>query len=51
MSLDDPTLDNRDYPDDPPPILGTWNRVYIAVLIYLALTILGFWIFSVVFTP
>jgi hypothetical protein len=25
-----------DVPDDPPPFLGTWRRVYIAVLIYLA---------------
>ena len=25
----------RDVPDDPPPFLGTWQRVYIAVLIYL----------------
>jgi hypothetical protein len=23
-------------PDEPPPFLGTWPRVYIAVLIYLA---------------
>ena len=23
-------------PDDPPPFLGTWRRVYIAILIYLA---------------
>ena len=25
----------RDVPDDPPPFLGTWRRVYVAVLIYL----------------
>jgi hypothetical protein len=24
-----------DAPDEPPPFLGTWRRVYIAVLIYL----------------
>ena len=23
-------------PDDPPPFLGTWRRVYLAILIYLA---------------
>jgi hypothetical protein len=28
--------DPRDVPDDPPPFLGTWNRVYAAVLVYLA---------------
>ena len=25
----------RDVPDEPPPFLGTWRRVYTAVLIYL----------------
>jgi hypothetical protein len=25
--------------DDPPPFLGTWRRVYIAVLCYLAILI------------
>ena len=27
----------RDVPDEPPPFLGTWRRVYIAILIYLVL--------------
>ena len=27
--------DLRDVPDDPPPFLGTWRRVYVAVLVYL----------------
>jgi hypothetical protein len=26
-------------PDDPPPFLGTWRRVYSAVLAYLAVLI------------
>jgi len=26
-------------PDDPPPFLGTWRRVYATVLIYLCLII------------
>ena len=26
-------------PDEPPPFLGTWRRVYIAVLVYLAVII------------
>jgi hypothetical protein len=29
----------RDVPDDPPPFLGTWRRVYTATLIYLVLII------------
>ena len=29
----------RDVPDEPPPFLGTWRRVYIATLIYLVLII------------
>jgi hypothetical protein len=29
----------REMPDDPPPFLGTWRRVYIAVLVYLVLVI------------
>ena len=31
--------DVRDVRDEPPPVLGTWRRVYIAVLIYLSLII------------
>ena len=38
-------------PDDPPPFLGTWNRVYAAVLIYLALLIFAFYVFTRVFEP
>ena len=26
----------REVADEPPPFLGTWRRVYVAVLIYLA---------------
>ena len=32
--------------DEPPPFLGTWGRVYIAVLCYLAFIIILFYIFS-----
>jgi len=31
--------DMREMPDEPPPFLGTWRRVYTAVLAYLALLI------------
>jgi hypothetical protein len=36
--------------DDPPPFLGTWNRVYVAVLIYLALLIALFHSFGQAFS-
>jgi hypothetical protein len=39
-------LYSRDVPDEPPPILGTWKRVYIAVLIYLACLIMLFYLFT-----
>jgi len=32
--------------DEPPPFLGTWRRVYIAILIYLAVLIAGFYLFT-----
>ncbi len=36
--------------DEPPPFLGTWRRVYAAVLIYLVLLIAGFRLFMRVFS-
>jgi hypothetical protein len=36
----------RDVPDEPPPFLGTWGRVYAAVLIYLGMVITAFWLFA-----
>ena len=32
--------------DDPPPFLGTWRRIYTVILIYLALLIAGFYLFT-----
>lgn len=32
--------------DEPPPFLGTWERVYVAVLIYLAILIVVMYLFS-----
>ncbi len=37
--------------DEPPPILGTWRRVYGAVVVYLAVLILAFWAFGRSATP
>jgi hypothetical protein len=33
-------------PDGAPPFLGTWKRVYVAVLIYLAGLISVFYLFT-----
>jgi hypothetical protein len=39
----DPHLDRK---EDPPPFLGSWTRVYVAVLIYLACVISLFAVFT-----
>jgi hypothetical protein len=36
----------RDVPDDAPPFLGTWRRVYVATLVYLVLIIFAAWLFT-----
>jgi len=35
---------------EPPPFLGTWRRVYAAVLLYLACVIVAFYIFTRIFS-
>ena len=40
------TPDRKNLADEPPPFLGTWKRVYTAVLSYLALVILLFYLFT-----
>ena len=35
--------------DEPPPFLGTWRRVYIAVICYLAVLIALFYWFAQAF--
>jgi len=42
--------DRAQMPDEPPPFLGTWPRVYTAVLIYLAILILLFYVFTRMFS-
>jgi hypothetical protein len=32
--------------EDDPPFLGTWRRVYIATMIYLAALIFAFYVFT-----
>ena len=36
----------REMPDDPPPFLKTWPRVYAVVLVYLAFLISLFYAFT-----
>jgi hypothetical protein len=43
--------DPSQIPDEPPPILGTWPRVYVIVLVYLAVVIFAFYLFTVHFAP
>jgi hypothetical protein len=33
-------------PDEGPPFLGSWRRVYAAVMVYLFLIIVGFFLFT-----
>ena len=35
--------------DEPPPFLGSWRRVYVVVLIYLACVIAAFYTFTRIF--
>jgi hypothetical protein len=39
-----------DMPDDPPPFLGTWRRLYTLVLVYLAVLIVLFYTFTRAFS-
>ncbi|MCS6951225.1 MAG: hypothetical protein RMK57_11115 [Bryobacterales bacterium] len=37
--------------DEPPPVLGTWPRLYLAVAGWLAFQIVVFYLFARTFTP
>jgi hypothetical protein len=37
-------------PDEPPPFLGGWRRLYLGVLLYLAALIALFYLFTRVFS-
>ena len=43
--------DPHNIPDEPPPILGTWPKVYTVVLFYLAAVISLFYVFTKAFAP
>lgn len=36
----------RGIEEEPPPFLGSWGRIYAAVLSWLALLIVAFWVFA-----
>ncbi|MGH9721773.1 MAG: hypothetical protein ACRD8O_16315 [Bryobacteraceae bacterium] len=40
------TPDRGEMPDEPPPFLGAWRRVYTVVLVYLAAVIALFYLFT-----
>ena len=42
--------DSREMPDEPPPFLGAWSRVYTAVVVYLALLIALCYVFTRAFS-
>ncbi len=35
--------------EEPPPFLGTWRRIYTAILVYLAVLIVVFYLFTKAF--
>jgi hypothetical protein len=39
-------LHTHDVPDEAPPLLRTWRRVYFAILIYLVIVIFAFYLFT-----
>ena len=41
-----PNIPQKEMPDEPPPILGTWRNVYILVLSYLVAVITLFYLFT-----
>ena len=43
--------DEKPVIDEPPPFLGTWRRVYIMVICYLAVLITLFYILTRSFAP
>jgi hypothetical protein len=46
----EPTVSTTDIPDDPPPILGSWNRMYAFVLVVHVLLLIGFYLISRAYT-
>jgi hypothetical protein len=43
---EEPQGERPEPPDEPPPFLGTWRRIYVTVVIYLALVIFASYLFT-----
>ena len=41
--------DHDPMPDEPPPFLGTWRRVYTVVICYLVAVIAGLYLFTLAY--
>ena len=39
-------MDLHNNKEEPPPFLGTWKRVYLAIVVYLAAVITLFYLFT-----
>jgi hypothetical protein len=50
MKLPTGSVPERPVADGPPPLLGTWPRVYRAVLLYLISIIAGLYLFMRLFS-
>jgi hypothetical protein len=48
---DNPVEPRRQVIDEPPPVLGTWPRVYAVVLAWLAALVALFYTFARAYTP
>jgi hypothetical protein len=51
MNQPAPKPDRSERSEEPPPFLGSWWRVYLAVIVWLALLIVLFYGFSRRFAP
>lgn len=46
MSVLPPRSGRERPPEEPPPFLGAWRRVYSAVILWLAVLIVAFYLFT-----
>lgn len=51
MTESRPSSPAPEMPDEPPPFLGSWKRVYTAVFFYLVAVIAGLYIFTRALQP
>ena len=46
----DPETDEPIVNNDPPPVLKSWNRLYLIVLLFLAVDVILFYLFTLFFS-